>query len=175
MKKILLWNSLIALALLLCTGCASIVDSGKKKVQINTNPPGAKVTISDGVTTITTNTPATVRLGRYKGYFKGQDYTVSLEKEGYYPSELEIHPRLDGWYIGNILFGGAIGLIIVDPLTGCMWTLSPRHIDWNLIPTSENLTPEQLKAAEAAANPPKKSSSKKEDTKDNPSSKPKSD
>jgi hypothetical protein len=42
---------------------------------------------------------------------------------------------MDGWYIGNILFGGLIGILIVDPLTGAMWklddvvygNLSPNH------------------------------------------------
>jgi hypothetical protein len=30
---------------------------------------------------------------------------------------------MDGWYIGNILFGGVIGFLIVDPATGAMWKL----------------------------------------------------
>jgi len=36
---------------------------------------------------------------------------------------------LNGWYIGNLLFGGLIGLLIVDPLTGAMWTLDPKDIN----------------------------------------------
>ena len=43
-------------------------------------------------------------------------------------------------------------MLLVDPATGAMWTLSPTTINRNLIATSENLTPEQLKAAEEAAN-----------------------
>ena len=34
-----------------------------------------------------------------------------------------IEKQLDGWYIGNILFGGLIGLLIVGPATGAMWKL----------------------------------------------------
>ena len=30
---------------------------------------------------------------------------------------------LDGWYIGNIIFGGLLGILIIDPATGAMWRL----------------------------------------------------
>lgn len=29
-----------------------------------------------------------------------------------------------GWYVGNVVFGGLIGLLIVDPATGAMWGIS---------------------------------------------------
>ncbi len=34
-----------------------------------------------------------------------------------------IDSSLSGWYIGNLLFGGIVGLLIVDPATGAMWKL----------------------------------------------------
>src|SRR5882757_620073 len=131
MKKVLLINGLIVFVLLVCSGCASIVDGGKKKVQLNSNPPGALVTVTDedGHTILSTNTPTVVRLNRYKGYFAGQKYTAKFELPGYYPSEMEILPKLNICYFGNILFGGIIGIAIVDPLTGAMWTYAPRKID----------------------------------------------
>ncbi len=33
---------------------------------------------------------------------------------------------------GNILFGGLIGWLIVDPATGAMWTLVPKEINTEL-------------------------------------------
>ena len=30
---------------------------------------------------------------------------------------------MDGWYIGNIVFGGLIGWLVVDPASGAMWKL----------------------------------------------------
>ena len=36
--------------------------------------------------------------------------------------------RINGWYVGNIVFGGFIGWLIVDPLTGAMWTLDTEHV-----------------------------------------------
>lgn len=38
-----------------------------------------------------------------------------------------------GWYIaGNLLVGGILGWLIVDPLSGAMWTLSPAQVDARL-------------------------------------------
>lgn len=155
MKKILLLNSIIVLSFLLCSGCASIVDGGSRKVQINSNPPGATVTVinSEGEAVASAKTPTKVRLVRDNGYFHGEHYTVKFDLPGYYPSEVAIAPEINPWYFGNIVFGGVIGIAVVDPMTGAMWTLSPRKIDRALISTSQNLTPEQLKAADDAANP----------------------
>jgi hypothetical protein len=33
---------------------------------------------------------------------------------------------------GNFLFGGLIGWIIVDPISGAMWTLKPENINADL-------------------------------------------
>ena len=36
---------------------------------------------------------------------------------------------MNGWYIANIIFGGLIGLLIIDPATGAMYTLSPKDVN----------------------------------------------
>jgi hypothetical protein len=36
---------------------------------------------------------------------------------------------VSGWYFGNLAFGGVIGMLIVDPLTGAMYNLTPDKID----------------------------------------------
>jgi hypothetical protein len=77
-------------------------------------------------------TPATVTLKTGEGYFKGKEYTVLIRKEGYEEQSVVIRKELNGWYLGNILFGGLIGLLVVDPLTGAMWTLTPQDINVNL-------------------------------------------
>jgi hypothetical protein len=40
-----------------------------------------------------------------------------------------VDSRINGWYVGNIVFGGLIGWLIVDPLTGAMWTLNTEHVN----------------------------------------------
>jgi hypothetical protein len=34
-----------------------------------------------------------------------------------------ITSKIDGWYFANIVFGGLIGMVIVDPATGAMFKL----------------------------------------------------
>src|SRR5436305_14092712 len=45
-----------------------------------------------------------------------------------------VHATINGWYFGNLAFGGVIGMLVVDPLTGAMYTLEPDQIDQTLTP-----------------------------------------
>jgi len=39
---------------------------------------------------------------------------------------------VNGWYFGNILLGGLIGMLIVDPATGAMYRLDSDYINETL-------------------------------------------
>lgn len=121
----------LALSTLL-SGCASIFNSGNRNITINSVPPGAKATVtkagSQEVVSVGT-TPTTVSLQPRAGYFKGQSYLVKLELPGHQTSEITLKPTVTGWYFGNLLLGGLIGMLIVDPATGAMWNLSPDKIE----------------------------------------------
>jgi hypothetical protein len=150
----------LALASLLFTGCASIVDGGPKTIHLNSNPEGAKVTIFDkhDKEIAVETTPGIVALER-GGFYSKDRYRLLFEMPGYYPYEMRINPVLDGWYWGNVVWGvfgltgGAIAFGFVDPATGDMWTLSPRNINCNFVSTSLNLTPEEVQEAQVKANP----------------------
>jgi hypothetical protein len=73
-----------------------------------------------------------VSLDPKKGYFKGQGYTLRLELPGYQTTEIELTPRMSGWYWGNLVLGGLIGMLAVDPATGAMWNIEPDKIDHKL-------------------------------------------
>lgn len=127
---------------LMGTGCASIVHGGSRTVMVSSVPAGAKATITNANTAqaISVNTtPFTVSLDPKRGYFKGQSYTLKLELPGYAPTEVVLKSKLSGWYWGNIIFGGVIGLVVVDPLTGSMWNLAPDKIEQSLTPTQATL------------------------------------
>lgn len=126
MKKI---SSLLLIAVFL-SSCASIVSKSDWPVTITSNPEQAKITITneDGLKMYTGTTPTTLILKAGKAYFDGLDYTVVFEKEGYEKQTIIISSKLNGWYLGNILFGGLIGILIVDPLTGAMWKLDSLYI-----------------------------------------------
>jgi hypothetical protein len=134
----------LAIPVLLSTGCASIFNGPQQTVTIDSIPPGASFIVrkADSKATsepvpgggITGKTPATVILARKAGYFRGQSYAVQFELEGYRPSTVTITPKLSGLYFANIILGGALGMVIVDPLTGGMWNLAPDKIEHALTP-----------------------------------------
>jgi hypothetical protein len=126
----------LALVLLGLCGCASIITSGDRKVQVTSNPSGANVTVYDmnSMVVATSLTPTTVKLKKGAGYFKGADYRVVVEKAGYQRREFEIRHNINGWYFGNFFLGGMLGFLIVDPLTGGMWVLNPDKIQADLDP-----------------------------------------
>jgi hypothetical protein len=53
---------------------------------------------------------------------------VKFTKEGYDARVMTIQADLNGWYFGNLVFGGAIGMLIVDPITGAMWKINQRDV-----------------------------------------------
>ncbi|HAB03226.1 MAG TPA: hypothetical protein DCE25_09980 [Pseudomonas sp.] len=106
-------------------GCASIVGESRYPVAVSSAPSGASFEITDKNGTIvhSGNTPSTVTLKSGKGYFTGQTYMLRFKKEGYPDKTIELDSSLSGWYWGNILIGGLVGMLIVDPLTGAMYKL----------------------------------------------------
>ena len=98
---------------------------------IGPKPAGAKVSIYDrnDVLVETNTTPFVAQLPTKYGYFKGQKYRLVFELAGHAPAEVSLESSLSGWYFGNLVFGGLIGMLIVDPLTGAMYNLSPGKIE----------------------------------------------
>ncbi len=101
---------------------------------MKTIPTGANVRVfKDGGEQIHAGvTPMTVSLDPSRGFFKGQAYQVRFEMAGYRPAEIAVRPEVSGWYVANLVFGGILGLLIIDPATGAMWNLSPDKIEQNL-------------------------------------------
>ncbi len=134
------------LAVLFLSGCATILSKSEWPVRIESTPEQADVTIidiSNGKKVFTGKTPTIVILSSKGGYFKGKTYRVEVSKEGYATQSIEIRSTINGWYIGNLLFGGLIGLLIVDPLTGAMWTLDPKDINLILEKKTSELPSDQ--------------------------------
>ena len=134
MKLLKITAAVAALSVL--SGCATIVGDKEQTVTITSQPTDAALTITDekGTEVHNGSTPATVQLRKADGsYFGGKSYTVELSKVGYENRTLMIESTPNGWYVGgNLLFGGFIGWLIVDPLTGAMYNLTPDNIDATL-------------------------------------------
>lgn len=62
---------------------------------------------------------------------KGTDYRVIVETENYRSEEITIDRKITGWFWGNIILGGPIGML-VDYSTDEMWTHNPDLINLDL-------------------------------------------
>ena len=129
---------LIAVAIVtgaLLSGCATIVSGSDQTVAISSEPSAADVVVRDETDAVvfSNKTPASVTLKKGKGYFKKKSYVVEISKEGYETQAVQLTGSANGWYVGgNLLFGGLIGYLIVDPLTGAMYTLNPKEVNTDL-------------------------------------------
>lgn len=108
--------------ILLFSSCATIVSGSRQNVEITSEPSAAKVYINE---VEVGNTPFQKNLKR------NQEYSLMLKLDGYATYETKLVKKFNAWYIGNIGFGGLIG-IIIDPITGAIYKLKPEEIDGNL-------------------------------------------
>ena len=102
------------------TSCATIMTGTKQDIVIKSSPSGAVVKLNNNNIGIT---PITTRLSR-----NITNQTIRIELDGYKPYEVNIARKFNAWYIGNIIFGQIIGLII-DAADGAMYKLTPTQID----------------------------------------------
>jgi hypothetical protein len=133
---------LLPTVLIICASCATIVSKSVYNVHLNSSPEQAYVQVFDrsGREVFNGNTPTQVALKSGAGYFKRAEYTVKYSKPGYLPKEVMIRSDLNGWYIGNIVFGGLIGFLIVDPATGAMYRLDQTDLNETLAPQTQSTT-----------------------------------
>jgi hypothetical protein len=112
------------------SGCATIVAKSSQTITVSSVPDTANVSIvnKSGTPVHSGTTPITVTLKKGRGYFKPESYTVRFSKEGYQAREVTVRGEVNGWYFGNVIFGGLIGLLAVDPATGAMYTLKPDAV-----------------------------------------------
>jgi len=117
----------ITLALLLTTGCASITRGTTEAYVIETDPPGAKAVLSNG---LTCTTPCSLKVKRRS------EFTVVLSRAGYETVNANVTSSVDGagaaGMAGNVLLGGIIGAGI-DAGTGAMHSHKPNPLSVNMV------------------------------------------
>ena len=86
-----------------------------------------------GKQVLTTHTPASVELRRKDHFIWPAKYTATIEKPGYKPATVPINSTVNPWVIGNVVFGGPIGLV-VDNATGAGWKPKVASIQQDLEP-----------------------------------------
>ena len=103
-------------------GCGTIIHGTTQDVSVASSPSGASVVINGADIG---ETPITQELDR------GSQHTIELNLDGYKSESIIVNRETSGWVVGNIVFGGLIGLA-VDAATGGMYKLSPTEINRSL-------------------------------------------
>lgn len=116
---------------LLFSGCASLIHGPTQMVVITSQPTGANVSVN-GRHVGTTPYVTELRRSGVKTESGFADHVIGITREGYMPFMTEIDRRFDGWFLGNILLGGLIGMAI-DAANGSMYVLDPSGINGRLM------------------------------------------
>ena len=132
-------TAIMMASVFLFSSCASIVSKSTYPLSINSSPSNAKVSITDkkGKEIYLGNTPATVKLKAGAGFFSKAEYQVKFSSPGYDDKIVPITFKLDGWYFGNLLLGGVLGMLIIDPATGAMWKIETEFLNETLSKSTE--------------------------------------
>lgn len=115
----------LALSAALLAGCGTIFNGATEPVQISSTAADASFVITDhtGKQVATGTAGQTVRLDNGSGYMMPGRYTIQMSAPGYEDATARAMANFSGWYLGNILIGGALGMLVLDPLTGGMWAM----------------------------------------------------
>jgi hypothetical protein len=138
-KKTCIQMAAVSMAsIFLFSSCASIVSKSIYPLSINSNPSNANVSIIDkkGREVYVGNTPAVVKLKASAGFFSKAEYQIKFSSPGYNDKIVQVSSDIDGWYFGNILLGGLLGMLIIDPATGAMWKLDIDFLNETLVKSS---------------------------------------
>lgn len=125
MKKRAAVIGALLIGALMTTGCATIMHGDRQSVSIVSGKENTNIKVVDeagNVVSEGTNS-LTVALKRGKEMFKGNNYKIVAES-GSEKQEIQLNSGVNGAYVvGNFFFGGLIGWVIIDPVTGAMWTI----------------------------------------------------
>jgi len=105
--------------------CSTIFNTTTQEVELNSNPPNAKIYV-DGK--IFGTTPQVINIER------GVDHSVKFELDGFETYETQITRQMSNWFWINALNGFIPGMS-VDLLTGAMYSLFPDEMNAELSPS----------------------------------------
>jgi hypothetical protein len=139
--------TLIAAALVLAPGCATITRGTTEVLVVETQPPGADVRINPTGTNC--KTPCSIELKRKR------NYTLQIDRDGFEPVTVNVLSEISGagaaGMAGNVILGGLIG-VAVDAASGATKKLTPNPIKLNLVPLAVPVV-ESIAAPAPAAQP----------------------
>ena len=133
MSKVLFYLLSAGLLILvgLLHGCATVTRGTNDVLVVESEPAGATVLLSNGMTG---KTPTSFKVPRK------HPLVVKIKKDGYETLEVNVNPKMTSsggmGMAGNVLLGGAIGAV-VDGNNGSMKDLTPNPVFVKLVPIGE--------------------------------------
>lgn len=132
MKKLLIILSCV----IGISACATIMRENTQAIPIKANVEKVdiKITNKSGEVVFEGQTPTTLTLktAAPSGYFNPEKYTIIASKDGFRTQTNIIDWHVSGWYwAGNLMFGGLLGYLIIDPITGDMYYLD-KEVNLNM-------------------------------------------
>ena len=106
----------------LFVGCASIVSDDESTTYIETDPEKARCELHGQDFRRVIETPDSMRLPS-----EAAPITIACKADGYRETAEVLDTSMDGWIIGNIIFGGIIG-VAVDAARGAGQKFPPRFM-----------------------------------------------
>ncbi len=120
---------------LFLSSCATVMRDNHQAIPINANidKVNIKITNKSGITIFEGQTPTTITLKTSEsGYFNPEKYIITASKDGYQTQTTVLDWHVSGWYyVGNLVIGGLIGYLIIDPITGDMYYLD-EYVQLNM-------------------------------------------
>ena len=122
MKKSLCRAVVLSVAAPLFVGCASIVSDDDSTTYIETDPEKARCELHGQDFRRVIETPSSLHLNA-----DAAPITVSCKADGYRETAEVLDTSMDSWILGNIIFGGIIG-VAVDAARGAGQKFPPRFM-----------------------------------------------
>lgn len=116
----------VAIAVCGASGCATMVAGGPDRVAVSTIPSGAAVFVDNKPVG---QTPVVVQLDR-----RHDNGEFRLELAGFQSIRVTRAKGFNGWFMGNVLFGGLIG-VVIDIATGNIIKFDDAPIAVKLTPS----------------------------------------
>lgn len=110
-----------------CSGCASIFSDSNYVQKFEASVPGVLMDVVKNGEPYQSDVPipAEIKLPADNGFFSRADYSFTFRKEGYKDKVMTRRAKVDPLYWVNVatIYAAVIGMVIVDPWTGAMWSL----------------------------------------------------
>ena len=108
------------------SGCATITQGSSQSVSITCNVEGATVFLDD------------LKIGTtpFQGTIKKGKNTIRVEMDGYKTATVALQKKTDGWFWGNIIFGGLVGST-TDGISGAAYVYAPATYQVDLQSNSQ--------------------------------------